>query len=538
MTTGEFSSKDSLIGRKLGHYTLTRLLATGGMARIYEAEDGSLGRLVAVKVLEPEKIANDETLMQRFEREAKTIAALEHDNIITIYHFGQHAGIYYIAMKLIKGKDLAQEFARWRRVGERIPVERAIKILWQVAGALDYAHLHDVIHRDIKPSNILIDGNDKAILTDFGLVLKQSIDQTLGTAFGTPRYMAPEQALASSKAVPQSDLYSFAVIVYEALTGQTPFTGDNPMEIALSHVSDIPPSPRSINPDIPYDAERELMRALEKDPDKRQLSVSDLVQGVAEAYGITLDPTASRPATNPYRPTNTTQAERPATMPLPPSPWDDWNNPPPALPSVPRVGGAKAYDDEPKPSNRIPLIAGAAVVALVILIGLFAALSNSNSSGTVTATPRPNPGATDPASIGGPPPEAEVQLVYTDFGFVIENPSDLTLDLAPLVLVRGDVGGDDDFTGDRITRAELPAGNCARVQLQNRQVALDAECPRDPHAVVLQTDPTRFFWRREPIDAATFEVRYRDAVIATCNTVARGDSDTCVFEWPEDGFKE
>ena len=242
-----------LVGRQLGDYTLVGVLATGGMARIYEAVDRRLGRQAAVKVLEanPDNRYDDDAMPMRFQREARAVAQLEHDNIITIYQYGEQEGLYFIAMKLVRGRDLAQEWSRLRRTGALMDVRRGLRILEQVASALDYAHAAQIIHRDVKPSNILIDASDRATLTDFGLVMQRTIDTTLGTAFGTPRYIAPEQALNSGNAVPQSDIYALGVITYELLTGRTPFDGETALEIALNQINAPVPPPRSLNQSIP-----------------------------------------------------------------------------------------------------------------------------------------------------------------------------------------------------------------------------------------------------------------------------------------------
>jgi len=256
------TTKDRMIGRQLGHYQLTELVAAGGMARIYKGTDTKLQRVVAVKVLMHDASDTDNTLATRFRREAQAIASLEHPNIIPIYHYDETEDLYFLAMKLIEGSDLAKEISALRRRNQKMDIRRALRIMEQVAGALDHAHSKGVIHRDVKPSNILLDKDDNAVLTDFGLVLRAS-DSTMGTAFGTPRYIAPEQAIASEKAVPQSDTYSLAVVMYEIVAGQTPFTGDTPMEIALSHISDPPPPPSTFSSDIPREVEREILRALE-----------------------------------------------------------------------------------------------------------------------------------------------------------------------------------------------------------------------------------------------------------------------------------
>lgn len=277
---------DPLVGQQLGDYTLLRVLATGGIARIYEAEDRRLGRAAAVKVLEPDKLEHDASLMTRFEREARAIAALEHDHIIRIYQYGEHDDTCFLAMKLVRGRDLAQELKALRNGNTPVPPARVLHILAQVADALDYAHARGVIHRDVKPSNILIDYQDHATLTDFGLVLTPSIETTMGTAFGTPRYISPEQAISSSRAVPQSDIYSLGVILYECLTGETPFGGDTPMAIAMNHVTQPPRPPRQLNPDIPPAVETELLRVLSKEPAQRHPNARAFVDAVSAAYGL------------------------------------------------------------------------------------------------------------------------------------------------------------------------------------------------------------------------------------------------------------
>lgn len=275
-----------LAGKTLGDYVLLNKLTSGGMAHIYIGQDSKLGRKAAIKVLTPDMAGNDDMLRDRFQREAKAIANLEHDSIVPVYQFGQDEGenLYFIAMRYIEGLDLADEMKAYKKRGELMPSQRWIAILEQIAGALDYAHRHGIIHRDIKPSNILVGENDKAILSDFGLVLWEAVDQTLGTAFGTPRYISPEQATDSQSAVPQSDLYSLAVIVYELATGQMLFTGSTPMEVALSHITEQPTPPRAHNPAISPKAQNEIMKALQKDPNKRHRTATEFIEAIKNAY--------------------------------------------------------------------------------------------------------------------------------------------------------------------------------------------------------------------------------------------------------------
>ncbi len=277
--------KQDLVGKQLGDYLIKEKVATGGMSYVFLGEDVSLGRRAAVKVLTPDITEDDQSLPERFKREARAVAQLEHDNIIPIYQFGELEGIYFLAMRFIEGHDFADEVNDAKRQGKLMDMKRAIDVLAQVASAVDYAHANGIVHRDIKPSNILIDNNSgKAILTDFGLVLWSSVDKTLGTAFGTPRYISPEQATDSQAAVAQSDIYSLAVIMYEMVTGKMLFTGQTPMEMAISHITEKPVPPRTHNPKVPVQVEREILKALDKEPTNRHQTAAEFIEAIDNAY--------------------------------------------------------------------------------------------------------------------------------------------------------------------------------------------------------------------------------------------------------------
>jgi serine/threonine protein kinase len=273
-----------LIGKQLGDYVIERQIAIGGMATIYLGRDVKLGRYAAIKVLLPDIAGRDETLTTRFEREARAIAQLEHDNIIPIYQFGQQDNLYFLAMRYIEGDDLSNVLANYQQQNQLMPFGRALKILEQVAAALDYAHAKGIVHRDVKPSNVLLAANDRVYLSDFGLVLYATGDQTLGTAFGTPRYISPEQATDSTLATAKSDIYSLAVIVYEIVTGQRLFRGNTPMEIAISHIRDVPQPPRVHNPKISPQMQQVILRGLEKDPLARPATASLFISELRTAY--------------------------------------------------------------------------------------------------------------------------------------------------------------------------------------------------------------------------------------------------------------
>ncbi|MBZ0285792.1 MAG: serine/threonine protein kinase [Anaerolineae bacterium] len=492
-------SKDPLIGKQLGDYRLTSVLATGGMARIYKAMDYKLQRQAAIKVLAQDEVDSDQTLTKRFQREARAVAQLEHDNIITIYQYGEHEGVYFLAMKLVKGKDLAQELKRLKKSGHKLDVKRALRIMEQVASALDYAHAAEVVHRDIKPSNILLDDDDKAILTDFGLVLRTSVETTMGTAFGTPRYIAPEQAISSNKALPQSDIYSLAVIMYEILAGETPFNGESPMEIALSHISDPVPAPRTKNKDIPESVERELLKALEKEPEKRHKSASDFIKAIKKGYGIGVEAKAAVPVPSP----SPTQMTSPSIVSESSKALlENWTLPKAQTTPKGTTSGKR---------SRIRLLLF--LLVIVSSVGAFLVLNGRGGSGV---------------------PGAPITLMYNEFNFTMFNGGDYDLNVFELNLVRGVNGGGDDFSGDRVRGDTLPSTICFRVSLQGKQNDAPPQCTKIQSAELL-TNQSLLFWRKETDSdavASTFEVQYKGQVIARCNTVGRGEDAECRFNWP------
>ncbi len=274
-----------LVGKRLGNYQIEQPLGRGGMALVYKAMDTTLKRPAAIKVIAPD-LTSQARYHERFEHEAQSIAALDHPNIVPVYYFGKSRALYYLAMKFIEGETLETLITRYAKQGEFLPTVDILRVMEGVAAALDYAHTKGVIHRDVKPSNIMLDSSGHPYLTDFGLAL--NVQQgSIGEIFGTAHYIAPEQATSSSSAVPQSDLYSLGVILYELFTGVVPFDDPSPMAIALHHITQAPPSPRALNSQLAPAVEQVILKALEKQPEARYQSGAKLVTALRGALRST-----------------------------------------------------------------------------------------------------------------------------------------------------------------------------------------------------------------------------------------------------------
>lgn len=270
---------ENLTGKQLGPYRVIAPLGEGGMAAVYKAYQPSVNRYVAVKVL-PQYFARDPQFVARFEREAQVLAQLQHPNILPIFDYGQSQGHTYIAMPLITGGSLAGLMQN-----QRLDFKTIRKIINQVGDALDYAHSRNLIHRDVKPANILIDERGNCLLTDFGLakIVEGSAKLTSsGTIMGTPAYMSPEQG-KGYVLDRRTDIYSLGIILYELAVGRAPFEADTPMVVVVKHINDPLPFPSSIIPDFSPALEQVIIKALEKDPQKRYQTASEFVEAVDAA---------------------------------------------------------------------------------------------------------------------------------------------------------------------------------------------------------------------------------------------------------------
>ncbi len=275
-------------------YEMVRLLGRGGMGAVYLGRDRALDRLVAIKVLPPESTDPEST--ERFRREARTAANLNHPNIVPLYTFGEGEGILYFVMGYVSGESLRD---RITRLG-RIEAGEARRILVEIAGALHYAHEQRVVHRDVKPDNILLeDETGKPMLTDFGIAKSAVGGETLtalGTALGTPYYMSPEQAAGDREIDGRSDLYSLGIIGYQMLAGQLPFEGETVQEILVQHMTKQPIPLKTVSPTAPADLADAISRCLAKNPDGRFADAQTLQHYMRDAAGT--DDDMSGPVTD------------------------------------------------------------------------------------------------------------------------------------------------------------------------------------------------------------------------------------------------
>jgi serine/threonine protein kinase/tetratricopeptide (TPR) repeat protein len=268
-------------GARLGRYTITATLGRGGMGTVYRATDSSLGRDVALKVLPPE-VAADPDRLDRFRREARALAALNHPHIVTIYSVEQEGDVHFLTMELVPGQALDQVIA-----GQPVPIEKARQVAKAIADALAAAHDKGIIHRDLKPANIVLSESGQAKVLDFGLskisatapatsgMSATHLGTAIGYVLGTPAYMSPEQ-VSGSDVDERSDIFSLGVLLYEMVSGVRPFGGPSPAQLASSILRDRPTPVADLRPTTPADLSRVIARCLEKSPAARFASMTEL----------------------------------------------------------------------------------------------------------------------------------------------------------------------------------------------------------------------------------------------------------------------
>jgi len=329
----------------LGDYQLVRKLGQGGMGAVYEAVQTKLDRKVALKVL-PQKFTNDPTFLERFQREAKAAAALNHPNIIQVYDIGEARGTHFFAMELVDGES-AQD--RLDREG-KLPLEWALHIVRGTAEALRYAHQHQIIHRDIKPDNIMLTKDGHVKLADLGLAKKiggdtLGVTQT-GAGMGTPYYMAPEQAEDARSVDHRADIYALGLTFLHLLTGKRPFEGESAYNIVFAHVNKPLPTGQELGTPLPEGVEAIIRKMGAKDPNERYQDYDTLLADLerAQAGQPTVAESGSEAAPN-----TITQA---STEPEP-------------------ARGARRRGREKRQKSQAPLLIGAAAVVLLVVAGVF-----------------------------------------------------------------------------------------------------------------------------------------------------------------------
>lgn len=349
---------DIPIGSALGAYRVQAQIGQGGMGVVYQAVHLAQGHTVALKVL-ASHLSHDPQFVKRFWDEYQTVHSLYHRNIVRVYEFGEDQGRYFIAAEYIAGYPLEQRLAG----GRALSLPETVNIVQQVAAALDAAHPRGIVHRDLKPSNILIERGGRVVLTDFGIASigggHTGQAQQSNLWWGTPEYMAPEQARGDAHVTHRADIYALGVVAYRMLSGQVPFRRDVPLATLHAHIHETPPPLRTV-PDsrpIPARVERVVMQALEKAPARRPLTAGAFARQMAKAAGIRM----------PGIPSHRQRVHQPAPKDAPRRMDQPRESAPPRSPSVP-----------------LPVIGGVVLVSLTLLI---IALTNLHQPQSAPRTP-------------------------------------------------------------------------------------------------------------------------------------------------------
>jgi len=372
-------------------YRIVRHLARGGMAEVYLAHDQLLDRPVAVKVLFPE-LAHDVNFVERFRREARAAAGLNHHNIVSVYDFGEDEGSYFIVMEYVEGETLRDVI----RTEGPLELPRVVEIGAEVAAALAIAHASDIVHRDVKPGNVLISSTVPAArlrdvpearlsevkVADFGIARagdpRESLTQT-GAVMGTATYLSPEQAKGADIDL-RSDVYSLGVVLYEMATGRPPFAGSSPVAIAYQHLNEPPVPPSTQNPALPPAFDAIVLKALAKDPADRQGSATELR---SELLALTMGPPDLEPtmleapaAAAAAAAGSSTEVLAPVAAPVPPTGGRPAPvGPPPSTP-------ASVY------RRRRLVLLGVLGLLAVALLAIVVAMASGGGSGGTNTVPR------------------------------------------------------------------------------------------------------------------------------------------------------
>jgi tRNA A-37 threonylcarbamoyl transferase component Bud32 len=275
-----------LVGKNVGKYRIVARLGRGGMAEVYKAYQPGLDRYVAIKVLHAHLI-DDTDFIGRFEREALAVGKLRHANIVQAVDFDRDDEMYFMAMEFIDGPTLKDELRARRAANQPFTLAEISGIFTALCSAIDYAHARGMVHRDLKPANVMLNQEGQVVLTDFGIARIMGATQytQTGALSGTPAYMSPEQG-QGERGDERSDIYSLGVMLYEMVTGVVPYDGDTPFAVIMKHISEPLPLPSKINPNIPENIERVILKAMSKAPEDRYQTAGELAKALRNAAGV------------------------------------------------------------------------------------------------------------------------------------------------------------------------------------------------------------------------------------------------------------
>lgn len=314
-----------------GRYRLVAQQGSGGMAVIYKAQDLLLGRMVAVKVLRP-SLTSDPAFMTRFRNEARSVANLNHPNIVTVHDVGSDGSTQYIVMEFVEGQDLKKII----KAEGALNIDRSLKLAIQICAGIGFAHRAGLVHADVKPQNILVTRGDLVKVTDFGIAQALSDTQPgerQSVVWGSPHYFAPEQA-RGEKPTPAADVYSIGIVMFEMLTGRLPYVGANQQELALAHIREAVPRVTEFNPNVPETLSQIIYKVMSKEPSARY-RMADQLGHVLESYrdrgrehtAVNNPPSSPRPTTPPPAPAYVPPAPPQAAPPQSPLPFSQPQSP-------------------------------------------------------------------------------------------------------------------------------------------------------------------------------------------------------------------
>lgn len=349
-----------------GRYRVDHQIGEGGVALVYRGTDQTLDRRVAIKVLRPE-LSDRQDVVARFRREAHAAAKLNHPNIVQIYDTGVDDGRYYIVMEYLPELNLKEIIKRYAP----LPLDKVVEVGTACCDALSYAHRQGLVHRDVKPANVLFTDDGRAKLSDFGIAAAAGEAGLTddGKVLGSAHYISPEQA-QGAPAGPLSDIYSLGVTLYEAMTGRLPFDGETAADIAAQHLRETPPSPRSINEEIPPAAEFVIMKAMSRDPQRRYRSADEMKADIAKLErGMDLDQTGvlrPTPDATMQLPRSARPAARPEAPMRPVAPSAPDYEEPPQAPARP----VRRREEPENPARAALAGVGVGLLALLVIVAV------------------------------------------------------------------------------------------------------------------------------------------------------------------------